>query len=109
MTGINVEPDRTAWLKGGAARCSVPYQTQANPLRLVLLGAPGVGKGTQAELLTERLGICHLSTGDLFRNARNLPATDISPSMKRALEYMRAGKLVTDEIVLAMVAERVTC
>ena len=40
--------------------------------RIVLLGAPGVGKGTQAEMLCERLGTCHLSTGDIFRAAKGL-------------------------------------
>ena len=40
--------------------------------RIVLLGAPGIGKGTQAELLCERLGTCHLSTGDVFRTAKCL-------------------------------------
>jgi adenylate kinase len=68
-----------------------------------------VGKGTQAELLTERLGVCHLSTGDVFRSAKKLPAANISPAMKCALDCMRAGKLVTDEIVLSLVAERAGC
>jgi len=64
--------DRAGWLQGPSARCSVlPGETQA-PWRLVLLGAPGVGKGTQAELLGQRLGACHLSTGDVFRAARRL-------------------------------------
>jgi adenylate kinase len=96
-------------LKGTDARCGLLQQTQAYPRRLVLLGAPGVGKGTQAELLTERLGVCHLSTGDIFRNAKKIPAAEISPAMKCALDCMRAGKLVTDEIVLSVVAERADC
>jgi adenylate kinase len=106
---MNAKPDRNAWVKGGDARCDLLQQTQANPRRLVLLGAPGVGKGTQAELLTERLGVCHLSTGDIFRNAKKITAAKISPAMKCALDCMRAGKLVTDEIVLSVVAERADC
>jgi adenylate kinase len=109
MTELNAKPDRNAWLNGSNARCDLLQQTQAFPRRLVLLGAPGAGKGTQAELLTERLGVCHLSTGDIFRNARRMPAAGISPAMKCALDCMRAGKLVTDEIVLSVVAERAEC
>jgi adenylate kinase len=48
--------DRTAWFKGGAANCQETLAPGARAYRLVLLGAPGVGKGTQAELISERLG-----------------------------------------------------
>ena len=71
--GLDVaqKPDRAAWLKGGNAVCSNPPSKPAGRIwRLVLLGAPGVGKGTQAELLSERLGACQLSTGDVFRAAK---------------------------------------
>jgi adenylate kinase len=102
--------DRVAWLKGGSALCPNPPGKPAGQVwRLVLLGAPGVGKGTQAELLSSRLGACHLSTGDVFRAAKSLCSSDISPAMKNALEYMRRGDLVPDEIVLAMIAERTRC
>lgn len=47
--------DRAAWIKAGGAQCNLPSKRQEKPLRFVLLGAPGVGKGTQAELLCERL------------------------------------------------------
>jgi adenylate kinase len=77
--------------------------------RLVLLGAPGVGKGTQAELICERLGTCHLSTGDVFRAAKNLKPAELSPALKAALEYMRRGDLVPDDTVLALVRERARC
>ena len=99
--------DRAAWLQGPAAECLIP-EAQANPWRLVLLGAPGVGKGTQADLLHQRLGACHLSTGDVFRAATR---TDCSPSpaMKEALEYMRRGALVPDATVWEMVRERSSC
>jgi adenylate kinase len=76
----------------------------------VLLGAPGVGKGTQAELLSERLGLCPLSTGDVFRAAKlRANLAECSPAMTRALKHMAAGELVPDETVLALVAERVKC
>jgi adenylate kinase len=75
----------------------------------VLLGAPGVGKGTQAELLSARLGACHLSTGDIFRAAKTQDACERTPALTAALEYMRRGELVPDETVLALVAERGRC
>ena len=101
--------DRKAWLKGGTAVCDEPAEPSASPRRLVLLGAPGVGKGTQAELLCARLGACHLSTGDIFRAAKSLEACDRTTALTAALEYMRRGELVPDNTVLALVAERVGC
>jgi adenylate kinase len=74
-----------------------------------LLGAPGVGKGTQAELLAEQLGACHLSTGDVFRAAGKNAECDLSPAMKDALAYMRRGELVPDSTVWEMVRERSGC
>jgi adenylate kinase len=74
-----------------------------------LLGAPGVGKGTQAELLCASLGACHLSTGDIFRTAKALEACQRTPALTAALDYMRRGDLVPDETVLALVTERVGC
>jgi len=76
---------------------------------MVLLGAPGVGKGTQAELLCEKLGACHLSTGDIFRAAKALEPSERTPALTAALDYMRRGDLVPDETVLALVTERVGC
>lgn len=101
--------DRAAWLRGGQARCSTPPRTPARPWRLVLLGAPGVGKGTQAELLQARLGACQLSTGDVFRTARALDPCERTPALNEALEYMRRGELVPDATVLEMVRERRGC
>ncbi len=106
---IQVKPDRTAWLKGGESKCNSGPRESAHPRRLVLLGAPGVGKGTQAELLSERLGACHLSTGDIFRAAKTLDACECTPSMARALDAMRRGELVSDETVLGLIAERSGC
>jgi adenylate kinase len=105
----HTKPDRKAWLRAGTAKCEPPPQSNGAPRRLVLLGAPGVGKGTQAELLCANLGTCHLSTGDIFRAAKALDACDRSPAMTAALEYMRRGDLVPDQTVLDLVAERMGC
>ena len=107
---MNAKPDRAAWLKGGYVRCSVQLKPQPKKRRFVLLGPPGVGKGTQAVLLSEQLGVCHLSTGDVFRVAKMLLGQrPCSPSMVRAVGYMNAGELVPDEIVLPLLAERASC
>jgi adenylate kinase len=101
--------DRGAWLEGPGAKCDpLPAESQRK-WRLILMGAPGVGKGTQAELLTRHLGACHLSTGDVFRAAGKQSACDQSPAMRAALEYMRRGELVPDSTVWEMVRERSGC
>jgi adenylate kinase len=99
--------NRAAWLQGPAAGCG-PIENVQNPYRLVLLGAPGVGKGTQADLLHQRLGACHLSTGDVFR-AASKSQCELSPAMQAATEYMRRGELVPDETVWEMLRERSGC
>jgi len=106
---MEAKPDRAAWLKGGGARCDESPKPKARPYRLILLGPPGVGKGTQAALLAERLGACHLSTGDIFRAAKSLRECDCTPSMRHALEAMQCGELVSAETVLSLVAERGKC
>jgi adenylate kinase len=106
---MSTKSDRAAWLKGGDAACNVKPEARPKPRRLVLLGAPGVGKGTQAELLSQRLGACQLSTGDVFRAAKALNPCDRSPALTAALDFMRQGMLVPDETVLEMVRERVGC
>lgn len=100
--------ERVAWLQGPSAECPAPDEV-TSPWRLVLLGAPGVGKGTQALLLSQHLGACHLSTGDVFRAAGSRPDCDQTPAMKAALEYMRRGELVPDSTVWEMVRERSAC
>jgi adenylate kinase len=108
--GFMPKPDRTAWLKGGAAMCEMPPRTPlGRAWRIILLGAPGIGKGTQAEILCERLATCHLSTGDVFRTAKCLPECEQTPSMMAALKYMRQGALVPDETVLGLVRDRLRC
>ncbi|HPC61130.1 MAG TPA: adenylate kinase [Verrucomicrobiota bacterium] len=106
---METKPDRKSWLRGAAAQCEPPPKARTNPLRLVLLGAPGVGKGTQAELLSARLGACQLSTGDIFRAAKTLEPCERTPALTAALDYMRRGELVPDSTVLDLVAERVEC
>lgn len=69
---------------------------------IVLLGAPGAGKGTQAALLKERLGIPHVATGDLFRAA----VRDGSPIGLEARRHMERGQLVPDEITIGMLLAR---
>ncbi len=72
-------------------------------MRLIMLGAPGAGKGTQAANLAKELNIPHISTGDIFRaNIKN--GTELG---KKAKSYMDAGKLVPDELVCDLVADRI--
>ena len=101
--------DRTVWLQGGDTPCCRPDVPPKRPYRIVLLGAPGVGKGTQAEMLSERLQACQLSTGDIFRAAKAADPQHISQAMREALGYMQRGELVPDETVINLVRERRAC
>ncbi|MFF0446335.1 adenylate kinase [Streptomyces sp. NPDC004609] len=71
-------------------------------MRIVLVGPPGAGKGTQAAYLAENLSIPHISTGDLFR-ANISKGTDLG---RKAKSYMDAGELVPDEVTIAMAKDR---
>ena len=71
-------------------------------MNIVLLGAPGAGKGTQAARMVERYGVPHISTGDIFRKAV-AAGTELG---RQAKGYMDAGELVPDEVVIGIVAER---
>lgn len=71
---------------------------------LVLMGPPGAGKGTQAKMVAKRLGVCHISTGDIFR----LAVSRRSALGLKAEEYMSKGELVPDDVVVDMVRERLS-
>jgi adenylate kinase len=71
-------------------------------MRLVLLGAPGAGKGTQAKKLIDKYGIPQISTGDILRKA----VADGTPLGKEAKSYMDSGGLVPDSVVIGLVKER---
>ena len=71
-------------------------------MNLILLGAPGAGKGTQAELLLEHLGIPAISTGNMLREAM-ANGSDLGKQVKQCMDE---GKLVSDDLVLSLVAER---
>ncbi len=71
-------------------------------MRLILVGPPGAGKGTQAARLIERLGVPHLSTGDMLREAVK-QGTELG---KKAEGFMKSGGLVTDDLVIPIVVER---
>jgi adenylate kinase len=74
----------------------------ADTARVVLLGPPGAGKGTQAKLLQERFASCQISTGDILRRA----VVDQTPLGKEASAYIDRGALVPDVVIVNLVAER---
>lgn len=71
-------------------------------MRIVFIGPPGAGKGTQAERIVRRYKLAHLSTGDMLRAARDAK-TEVG---RKAEAYMSAGQLVPDEIILAIIGQR---
>ena len=72
-------------------------------MKLILLGAPGAGKGTQAEIISEKLHIPTISTGNILREAiKNGTETGL-----KAKSFMDAGKLVPDDVIIGIVSERV--
>lgn len=71
-------------------------------MRLVFIGPPGAGKGTQAERIVQRYHLAHLSTGDMLRAARDAE-TEVG---REAEKYMSAGELVPDETIVKIIAER---
>ncbi len=73
-------------------------------MKIVMLGAPGAGKGTQAEMISEKYNVPHISTGDIFR-ANIKEGTELGGKVK---EYMDQGLLVPDELVVDLVVDRLT-
>lgn len=73
-------------------------------MRMILLGPPGAGKGTQAKLISEKCSIPHISTGDIFR--KNI--SERTPLGTKAKEYMDKGQLVPDELTIDLVNDRLT-
>ncbi|SIN69695.1 Adenylate kinase [Sulfurivirga caldicuralii] len=73
-------------------------------MRIILLGAPGAGKGTQAQFLSKHFNIPQISTGDMLR-AAIAEGTELG---KKAKEYMDAGQLVPDDVIVGLVKERIT-
>lgn len=71
-------------------------------MKLILLGAPGAGKGTQAEIISKKLNIPTISTGNILRAA----VKNGTPVGLKAKEYMDAGKLVPDEVIIGVITER---
>ena len=71
-------------------------------MKIILLGAPGAGKGTQAEIISRKLGIPTISTGNILRAADKAG----TPTGLKAKSYMDAGKLVPDEVIIGIVQER---
>jgi|SRR5579862_756971 adenylate kinase len=98
--------DRAEELEGTPTGSSPVSKELRRTWRLILLGGPGVGKGTQGELLKLRLGISHISTGDLFRAAGSRKAGNRTPAMMAALQYMHRGELVPDSTVWELVREQ---
>ena len=71
-------------------------------MKIVMLGAPGAGKGTQAKMISEKYNVPHISTGDIFR--ANIKEN--TPLGQKAKEYMDKGLLVPDELVVDLVVDR---
>lgn len=79
-----------------------PIGVSGEPMRFLFIGPPGAGKGTQAKRVADKLGIAHISTGDMFRALD--PTT---PLGRRVRAIMEAGDYVPDEVVIEMLEERI--
>ena len=92
---------RTKWAETrGCAGGSSDDTGGSSAPRLIIAGAPASGKGTQCELIKDKFGVVHLSTGDMLR-AAVAAGTDVG---KKAKDFMDAGKLVPDEVIIGVVS-----
>jgi adenylate kinase len=82
----------------------LPKQPRIDAMRIVFIGPPGAGKGTQAERIVAAYRLAHLSTGDMLRAARDAK----SETGQKADQYMSRGQLVPDDIIVAIIAQRLT-
>eukprot|EP00262_Sarcandra_glabra_P004163 TRINITY_DN1514_c0_g1_i1.p1 TRINITY_DN1514_c0_g1~~TRINITY_DN1514_c0_g1_i1.p1 ORF type:complete len:626 (-),score=110.10 TRINITY_DN1514_c0_g1_i1:520-2358(-) len=95
----NTRSRKTPNPKGLMVNCAI-----SEPLKVIISGAPASGKGTQCEMIVQKYGLVHISTGDLLR-AEVSSGTEIG---NKAKEYMENGRLVPDEIITAMVTSRLS-
>merc|ERR1719276_808721 len=96
---------RTKWAEGrgyGDSSSSSDDGDSKRAPKLIIAGAPASGKGTQCEIIKEKYGVVHLSTGDMLR-AAVAAETDVG---QRAKDFMDAGKLVPDEVIIGVVKDR---
>lgn len=83
-------------------KTTIVYCVRKKNMKIIMLGAPGAGKGTQAKMIAEKYSIPHISTGDIFRaNIKN--GTELG---KKAKSYMDKGQLVPDELTLDLIMDR---
>jgi len=99
-TTSSITGDRSAMTALHAAASSTGGSD--GPVKIIIAGAPASGKGTQCEIIKEKYGVVHLSTGDMLR-AAVAAKTDVG---KKAKEYMDSGKLVPDEVIIGVVKDR---
>jgi adenylate kinase len=95
--GLRIEPAKSAIADS-------QFEIENAPMRIVFLGPPGAGKGTQAQRLKGLLNIAHLSTGEMLRDAEEA-GTELG---HEAARYMNAGKLVPDDVVVGIVRDRLS-